>query len=71
MKKILGQDTQNHEHIKISVTCNNGKIKELMTCNELCGVVEEQHEHKASGEMGTFRFHEILEHQGLRTPGDV
>ena len=34
VKRILDQDAENHEHIKMSVTCDDGKIKELMTHNE-------------------------------------
>ena len=71
MKKILDRGAENHEHIKMSVSCNNGDIEELMSCNEPCDVVKEQHEHKASGEVGTFAFREVPGHQGLMAPGDA
>ena len=47
VKKILNHGTENDEHVKMLVTCNDGKIEELMTCNELCDVVEEQHEQRS------------------------
>ena len=71
MKKIPDQDAENHEHVKMSVMHDNGKIEELMTCNELCDVVKEQHEQEASGKMGMFAFCKVLEHQGPTTPGDM
>ena len=63
-KKILDREAENHERIKMLLTYDDGRIEELITYNELCDIVSEQHDREASGETEIFSFREILDHQG-------
>ena len=67
-KKILDRDAENHQRVKMLVTCDDGKIEELMTHNELCDIVEDQQEKEADGELDAFAFREVLKHQGPMGP---
>ena len=64
VKKILNRDAENHQRVKMLISCDNDKIKELMDCNKLCDAVADQHEMEATGEMDVHTFGEVMEHQG-------
>ena len=71
VKKVLDRDAEDHQRIKMLVSCEDDKIEELMDCNELCDVVADQHKEKAAGETDVCAFREVLEHQGPSTPTDA
>ena len=43
---------------------DDDQIEELISYNELCDIVADQHEKEAQGEVDLFTFCEILEHAG-------
>ncbi len=69
LKKIHDRDADNHQRIKMLISYDDDKIEEIMSYNELCDIVEEQHEQEAQSD-GVFAFREILEHQGPIRPTD-
>ena len=69
-KKILDRDAENHERIKMLITYDDGRIEELISYNELCDIIAEQHDAEANGEMDVYTFREILDHQGPLKPSD-
>ena len=56
--------------MKMSISCNNDRVKELITHNKLCDPVAEQHNKEASGEDKMFMFHHIQDHKGPLKPGN-
>ena len=63
-KKLLDRDAENHQRIKMIVTYDDGKIEEIISYNELCDIIADQHNKEASGEMDVYTFQEILDYQG-------
>ena len=63
-KKILDRDAENHERIKMLITYDDGRIEEIISYNELCDIVAEQHDAEANGEMDVYTFQKILDFQG-------
>ena len=45
-------------------------MEELISCNELCDPVAEQHDKEASGEDEAFAFRRIVNHKGPLKAGD-
>ena len=70
VKKIHDRDAEDHQRIKMLVSYDDGKVEELVSYNELCDLVAEQHEREEAGEQEVFAFREILEHQGPLKPTD-
>ena len=68
VKKIMDRDAENHQRIKMLVAYDDDQIEELMSYNELCDMVEEQHEKEAEGDL--FGFREVLDHAGPLRPND-
>jgi hypothetical protein len=72
VKKIHDMDAANHQRIKMLVAYDDDKIEELMSYNELCDIVAEQHDREArlrECSDGTtddilFTFRKITAHQG-------
>ena len=69
-KKILDRDAENHERIKMLISYDDDRVEEVVSYNELCDIVAEQHEKEAHGETELFTFTEVLRHQGPLRPGD-
>ena len=70
VKKILDRDAENHERIKMLLSYDDGRVEEVISYNELCDIVAEQHDKEASGQEEMFTFTEILDHQGPLRPRD-
>ena len=70
VKKILDQDAENHEQIKMLISYDNDRVEEVIKCNKLCDVVAEQHNKEACGEDKIFMFCHIVDHKGPLKPGD-
>ena len=69
VKKIMDQDAANHERIKMLVSYDDGKIEEIMSYNQLCDLVAEQHDQEpADGSL--FKFREISDHSDPLKPSD-
>ena len=66
VKKILDRDAENHERIKMLLSYDDGKVEEIVSYNELCDIVAEQHDKEASGEQEVFTFREILDHKKVQ-----
>jgi hypothetical protein len=54
----------------VLVSYDNDKIEELITYNELCDLVSEQHDKEAFGDDDMFTFRRIVDHQGPLKPSD-
>ena len=52
------------EYLSGILSYDDDKIEEIVSYNELCDLVAEQHEREESGEMELFAFREIGDHQG-------
>ena len=70
VKKIQDLDAANHERIKMIVAYDDDRIEELMSYNELCDIVAEQHDAELRGETELWTFQDVLEHQGPLKPED-
>ena len=64
VKKVLDQDSDNHQRIKMLLSYDDGKVEEIISYNKLCDIVEQQHQMEESGEMDVFTFSDVLEHEG-------
>jgi hypothetical protein len=70
-RKIVDNDAANHQKIKFLVEMSDGKLEELIACNELSDVIERQHESELySPDSASWAFKDITEHQGPLTPSD-
>jgi hypothetical protein len=45
---------------------DDDRIEELISYNELCDIVAEQHDAEANGEQDIFAFQEILDHRYVK-----
>ena len=70
VKKILDQDAENHEQIKMLISYDDDRVKELIAYNKLCNLVAEQHDKEASGKDNMFTFRRIVDHKGPLKAGD-
>ena len=68
VKKIMDRDAENHQRVKMLVSYDDDKVEEVIAYNELCDIVEEQHDKEASGEADLFTFREVLRHEGPLKP---
>ena len=69
-KKVLDRDAENHERIKMLLSYDDDKVEELISYNELCDIVAQQHDAEASGETDIFTFRDVIDHQGPLKPTD-
>ena len=56
--------------IKMLISYDDDRVKELIVHNELCNLVAEQHDEEASDEDDMFTFHRIVDHKGPLKAGD-
>ena len=61
MKKIIDNDAQNHQNIKMLIEIDD--VEELIAYNELSDIIEQQHEDDLDKE-DFYTFKDILDHQG-------
>ena len=64
VKKIQDKDAKNHERIKMLISYDDDRVEELISYNELCDLVAEQHDKRASGKDEVFTFRRIVDHKG-------
>ena len=67
-RKIIDRDAQNHQNIKFLVSVGDEAYEEIMAYNELSDIVARQHEAEANGELDTWTYSEILDHEGPLSP---
>jgi hypothetical protein len=65
-KKIQERDAENHQNIKMLLSFDDDRIEELISYNELCDIVAEQHDAEVNGEQDIFTFREILDHRYVK-----
>jgi hypothetical protein len=70
VKKVLDRNAANHERIKMLISYDDGKVEEIVSYNELCDIVAEQHDDEMFGIKDLFTFREIIDHEGPLLPGD-
>jgi len=63
-RQILDRDSENHQNIKFLISCGDDAYEEILAYNELSDIIERQHDEEASGDLNTWTFTQILEHQG-------
>jgi len=66
-RKIMDLDAENHQNIKFLVSCGDDAYEEIIAYNELSDIVERQHEAEANGEIDSWTFTQIIDHQGPLT----
>ena len=64
VQKINDIEAQNHKNLKFVLKLGDGEIDELIAYNELCDLIEAQHEQELRGEIETFTYRGITAHQG-------
>lgn len=67
-RQIQDRDAENHTRIKFLVSCGDDTYEEIMAYNELSDIIEKQHQAEEDGELDTWTFTEVLEHQGPLSP---
>ena len=70
VKKIHDKDAENHERIKMLISYDDDRVEELISYNELCDLVAEQHDREASVKDEVFTFRRIVDHKGPLKAGD-
>ena len=70
VRQILDREAEDHQQIKFLLKLGDGELEEIIGYNELCSIIEDQHEAEKNGEIPLFSFRKILEHQGLLRPTD-
>eukprot|EP00957_Ditylum_brightwellii_P053256 4038058-Ditylum_brightwellii.AAC.1 len=68
-RKVLDREAEDHQAIKFLVTIGDGELEEIISYNELSDIVERQHAAEADGELDTWAYDAILEHEGPLRPG--
>jgi len=68
-RKILDRDAQDHQAIKFLISIGDGELEEIISYNELSDIVEQQHKAEADGELDTWAYESILDHEGPLRPG--
>ena len=63
-RKIMDRDAENHQNVKFLVTCGDDACEEIIACNELSDMVERQHLAETNGEVESWTFKEVIDHQG-------
>ena len=63
-RQILDRDAQNHHNMKFLITVGDDAYEEILAYNELSDIVEKQHQAEASGELDTWTFTDVVEHEG-------
>jgi hypothetical protein len=74
MQKLYDRDAADHERIKFIIKLGDGegRLDEIMAYNELCDIIERQHEAEANGELSTHSpFVCISGHEGPLRKGDA
>ena len=70
IRKVLDRDAENHQNIKFLLSLGDDELEEIISYNELCDLVEDQHRAEEEGETAVFTFRDILGHQGPLNPND-
>ena len=70
VKEILDNDAANHEQIKMLISYDDNRIKELITYNKLFDLAAKQDDCEAKGKEELFTFRRIVDHQGPLKKGD-
>ena len=68
-RKILDRDAQDHQAIKFLISIGDGELEEIISYNELSDIVERQHQAEEDGELDTWAYESILDHEGPLRPG--
>ena len=63
MRKIIDKDAENHQNIKFLIEIGEGKFDEIIACNELNDIVEQQSE-EVLEEDRSCAYKSIKDHQG-------
>ncbi len=63
-RKILDRDAENHQNIKFLVSCGDDAYEEIIAYNELSDIIERQHQAEADGELDTWTFKDVVDHEG-------
>ena len=69
IRKILDRDAQDHQAIKFLISIGDGELEEIISYNELSNIVERQHQAEEDGELDTWAYESILDHEGPLRPG--
>jgi hypothetical protein len=60
----MDNDAENHEKIKFLVRIGDGELNEIILCNEISSIFEDQQERQAHTSDTTWIFKSIKNHQG-------
>ena len=63
-RKIIDRDAQDHQQIKLLVSCGDDAYEEIISYNELSEYIAQQEESQAAGQASTWVFKDILSHEG-------
>ena len=63
-RQIMDRDADNHQNIKFLISIGDDAYEELIACNELSDIIERQHQAEADGELNTWTFTEVVDHEG-------
>ena len=67
-RQIMDRDAANHQNIKFLISLGDDDVEELIAYGELSDIIDRQHQAEANGELDTWTFSSIVEHEGPLTP---
>ena len=63
-RKIMDRDAENHQNIKFLISCGDDEYEEIIAYNELSDIIDNQQQKEAEGELDTWTFKDIIDHEG-------
>ena len=64
IKAIQEWDQGQQGRTKFLLSLGEDKMEQIISYNELCDIIEEQHAAESRGDLDSFQFREILDHEG-------
>ena len=67
-RKIMDREAQDHQQIKFLLNCGEDAYEEIISYNALSDLIEQQEQQQSAGELNTWAFNAILQHEGPLKP---
>lgn len=64
VRQVIDRGAENHQNTKFPLSLGDNELEEIIACDELSDIVEEQHVAEGRGEVDVFVFRDVLDHQG-------
>ena len=60
----MDKEAQDHQNLKFLISVGDDAFEEIIAYNELSDIIEKQHQAEADGELDTWTFQDVVDHQG-------